>query len=81
MAFVMLVMMSPMCFLFSCIYIFYEMVNERETRMKESLKIMGLNKWMYPLSILLQRGIWIAFTAFCYCMMIFLLCGGNLKFG
>ena len=48
-----LVMLTPFVFLFSGIYIFSEMVHERETRMKESLKIMGLNKWMYPLSFML----------------------------
>ena len=47
------VMLTPFVFLFSGIYIFSEMVHERETRMKESLKIMGLNKWMYPLSFML----------------------------
>ena len=48
-----LVMLTPFVFLFSGIYIFSEMVHERESRMKESLKIMGLNKWMYPLSFML----------------------------
>ena len=47
------VMLTPFVFLFSGIYIFSEMVHERESRMKESLKIMGLNKWMYPLSFML----------------------------
>ena len=53
MAFIIIVLVTPFAFLFSCIYIFSEMVQERENRMKESLKIMGLNKYMYPLSIML----------------------------
>jgi hypothetical protein len=39
--------------------------------MKESLKIMGLNKYMYPLSILMQRGIWILFTTLVLTIMIY----------
>ena len=66
------VMLTPFVFLFSSIYIFSEMVTERETRMKESLKIMGLNKWMYPLSFMVQRGLWLAFTCLCFTTMIYI---------
>ena len=76
-----LVMLTPFVFLFSGIYIFSEMVHERESRMKESLKIMGLNKWMYPLSFMLQRGIWLAFTCLCFTLMIYVFNADDLAFG
>lgn len=80
-ALVFLVMLTPFVFLFSGIYIFSEMVHERESRMKESLKIMGLNKWMYPLSFMLQRGIWLAFTCLCFTLMIYVFNTDYLGFG
>merc|ERR1719264_1302923 len=42
----------------SCTYIAGELVRDRETRMKESLKIMGLNTWTYALAMLVQRTIY-----------------------
>ena len=62
--YVIFILICPAAFQQSCIYIFNEMVKDRETKMKESLKIMGLNKYMYALSFLLQRAIWVAFTCF-----------------
>ena len=57
------------------------MVKDRETKMKESLKIMGLNKYMYALSFLLQRAIWVTFTCLIMSIMIFLMNGDYLDFG
>merc|ERR1719264_184879 len=42
----------------SCTYIAGELVRDRETRMKESLKIMGLNTWTYALAMLVQRTVY-----------------------
>lgn len=70
-----------MVFLFTCIHIFSEMVQERENRMKESLKIMGLNKYMYPLAIMLQRGIWTLFMSIIFCVLIYAFNADNLSFG
>ena len=49
--------------------------------MKESLKIMGLNKYMYPLSIMLQRGIWTFFTSILLSFMTYIFNTDNLSFG
>ena len=81
MAFIIIVLITPFAFLFSCIYIFSEMVQERENRMKESLKIMGLNKYMYPLSIMIQRGLWTLFTAILLSMMTYVFNTDHLSFG
>ena len=48
----------PIVFQQSTNYIANTMVKDRETKMKESLKIMGLEPWIYGLSILFQRGLW-----------------------
>ena len=66
--YLMFVMLAPAAFQQSCIYIFNEMVKDRETKMKESLRIMGLNKYMYALSFLIQRAIWVTVT--CLFMVI-----------
>jgi hypothetical protein len=34
------------------------MVRDRETKMKETLKIMGLESWIYALAMLAHRAIW-----------------------
>ena len=57
------------------------MVKERETRMKESLKIMGLNKWMYALSFLVQRGIWVSVTVLILTMMTYFVNTEYINFG
>ena len=57
------------------------MVRDRENKMKESLKIMGLNKYMYALSILLQRSIWVAVTCFIIAIMTYALNPDFITFG
>ena len=48
------------------------MVRDRETRMKESLKIMGLRSWVYALSFLIQRSIWMFFPTFFVTLFIWI---------
>lgn len=54
-------------------FIINEMVRERETKMKESLRIMGLNKYMYALSYLVQRAIWTTITCLIITIMTYVL--------
>ena len=49
------------------------MVRDRENKMAESLKIMGLNKYMYALSFLIQRTIWVTLTSLIMASMTYLL--------
>lgn len=51
-------------------YISNEMVRDRETKMKETLKIMGLRPWIYALSFMVQQGIFCIFP--CLAMTIFI---------
>ena len=51
-------LVTPVIFQQSTNYVANTMVKDRETKMKESLKIMGLEPWLYGLSILFQRSIW-----------------------
>lgn len=51
--YVIFILISPVAFQQSCVYIFNEMVKDRQNKMQESLKIMGLNKYMYALSFLI----------------------------
>lgn len=57
------------------------MVRDRETKMKESLRIMGLNKYMYALSFLVQRGIWVTVTCLIISMMTYFLNMDSIGFG
>ena len=41
--------------------------------MKETLQIMGLNKYMYALSFLLSRAMWTTVTALIMAFMIYFL--------
>ncbi len=73
MGYVIFVLISPVAFQQSCVFIFNEMVKDRETKMKESLKIMGLNKYMYALSFLIQRAIWTTLSCLIISMMTYFL--------
>ena len=57
------------------------MTKDRETRMKESLKIMGLQPWIYSLSFLVQRTLWMILTTFFVCFFIWLLNSETYSFG
>ena len=46
------------------------MVKDKETKMKETLKIMGLETWIYSLAFLVQRGIWMTMPTFFVCLFI-----------
>ena len=65
------ILVSPVAFQQSCVYIFNEMVRDRETKMAESLKIMGLNKYMYALSFLIQRALWTTVTCLILALMTY----------
>ena len=80
-AYVIFILLTPAAFQQSCITIFNEMVKDRETRMKESLKIMGLNKWMYALSFLVQRGIWVTVTCLILTLMTYFVNTEYISFG
>jgi len=71
----------PVAFQQSCVFIFNEMVKDRENKMKESLKIMGLNKYMYALAYLLQRMMWATLTTLLMTMMTFTLNADSISFG
>ena len=47
-----LLLCCPIIFQQSANYVGNQMVKDRETRMKESLKIMGLEPWVYALAFL-----------------------------
>ena len=53
-----LLLCCPVIFQQSCNYVANELTRDRQTRMKESLKIMGLKPWIYALSMLVQRCVW-----------------------
>ena len=48
------------------------MVKDRDTKMKETLKIMGLKPWIYAIGFLVQRGIWMIFPNFFICLFIYI---------
>ena len=79
--YVIFILIVPAAFQQSCVFIINEMVRDRETKMKESLRIMGLNKYMYALSFLIQRGIWTTVTSLMLTMMTYLLNSDNIGFG
>ena len=49
--------------------------------MKESLKMMGLQPWIYALGFLIQRFIWMIFTTFIVCFFIWLWMSEIYSFG
>ena len=71
--YVIFILISPAAFSQSCIFIITELVRDRETKMKESLRIMGLNKYMYTLSYLVQRAIWTTLTVLIITLMTYIL--------
>ena len=79
--YVIFILLAPVAFQQSCVYIVNEMVRDRETKMKESLRIMGLNKYMYALSFLVQRGIWTTMTCLIMAIMTYALNSDQIGFG
>lgn len=79
--YVIFILIAPVAFQQSCVFIFNEMVRDRETKMKESLKIMGLNKYMYALSFMIQRGIWVTLTCFIITLMTYIYNSDFIGFG
>lgn len=68
----MLILSSPFIVQGSTNYISNEMVRDRETKMKETLKIMGLRPWIYALSFLVQQGIFMIFPCFFMTLFIYM---------
>ena len=58
-----LILLCPVIFQQATSYIGNQMVKDRETKMTETLKIMGLKSWIYALAFLVQRGVWITIPA------------------
>ena len=48
------------------------MVKDKENKMKESLKIMGLNNKIYALSYLAMQGVYIIITSFFMTLSIYI---------
>jgi hypothetical protein len=59
--YVLLLLAVPFVYQSSTNYVANEMVRDGETKMKETLKIMGLKPWIYSLSFLVQQGLWLIF--------------------
>ena len=79
--YVIFILLAPVAFQQSCVFIVNEMVRDRETKMKESLRIMGLNKYMYALSFLVQRGIWTTMTCLIMAIMTYVMNSDTIGFG
>ena len=60
----------------TCCFILNEIVADKETRMRETLRIMSLDRWSYALSFFITQGILAVFTsiilfvAFCLCFSL-----------
>ncbi len=52
-------------YFFACSFILNEMVADKENRMRETLKIMNLNRLSYTLSYFITQGFFACFTSFC----------------
>jgi hypothetical protein len=60
-------------------FILNEMVADKESRMRESLKIMSLNRWSYGLSFFITQGIFAIFTScFLFSSYILFLSSGEI---
>ena len=77
----MLILVCPIIFQQSSNYIGNQMVKDRETKMKETLKIMGCESWIYALSFMIQRGVWMIFPTIFVSIFIFLFNQDNIEFG
>lgn len=76
-----LLFLLPFMYQQSCTYIAGQMVRDRETKMKESLKIMGLETWIYALGMLVQRSIYMILPSFIVCMWILVFLSDTYSFG
>ena len=47
----------------ACSFILNEMVTDKENRMRETLRIMNLNRWSYALSFFITESVFACFTA------------------
>ena len=50
-------------YFYTCAFILIEMVTDKETRMRETLRIMNLNRWSYALSYFITQGFFAIFTS------------------
>ena len=47
----------------TCCFVLNEVVADKESRMRETLRIMSLNRWSYALSYFIKQGIFAMFTS------------------
>lgn len=69
-----MLLLAPFVYQSSTNYVANEMVRDKETKMKETLKIMGLKPWIYSLSFLVQQGLWLIIPCFSMTITIYLFC-------
>ena len=69
--YLLLIVLSPAVFQQSCLFILNTMVKDKESKMKESLKIMGLNKVVYGLSYLAMQAVYISLTSACMAVSVY----------
>ena len=73
-SYVFMLLVVPFIYQSSTNYVANEMVRDGETKMKETLKIMGLKPWIYALSFMVQQGLWLIFPclSLTVCLYLFL---------
>ena len=64
--------LSVAVFIFACLFILNQMSNDKETKMKETMRIMGLDRGAYAFSYLLNEGIMALFAALVAASLIWL---------
>ena len=67
-----IILMTPFASLNFCNALLTDMVTERQSKMRESLKIMGLNQYVYAVSHLLVRLIFMSVIALIISLFIYL---------
>lgn len=67
-----LLLLSPVIFESSTKYVANQMVRDRETKMKETLKIMGMESWVYATGFMVMRGIWMTIPVLLVVIFIWL---------
>ena len=71
-SYVFMLLVVPFIYQSSTNYVANEMVRDGETKMKETLKIMGLKPWIYALSFMVQQGLWLIFPCLSLTMCLYL---------
>ena len=69
-----MLLLAPFVYQSSTNYVANELVRDKETKMKETLKIMGLKPWIYSLSFLVQQGLWLIIPCLSMTITIYIFC-------